>query len=195
MENSLGLTDIYNILAPDGYELMTANCHTYRAAKRWITQYFPDFRPVRYRVIPLNFRMACDYVNRIHRHHPAPQGYKFAIGVTDGINILGVAMAGRPVCRHLDDGWTLEITRLCAKLGFKNICSLLYSRVVRIAREMGYSQVITYTLDTESGTSLKAAGFQMVRIGDGGSWNGTRKRIDRHPLNPKKLWRVSLPIY
>lgn len=184
------IKDVFDIMEPSGYKLMTANCHTYDGARRWVATYYPEYQPVRYEIIPLSFHAACSYVNQQHRHHAAPQGYKFALGATDGISLVGVIIAGRPVSRYEDNGRTLEITRLCTRSGFKNLCSLLYARVLRIAKEMGYTSVITYTLEDEPGTSLKAAGFHFEGIVRGGSWNGARRRIDKHPVGPKKRWRV-----
>ena len=60
--------------------------------------------------------------------------------------------------RYLDDGFTLEVNRLCSD-GTKNTCSILYAAAARAARAMGYRKIITYTLDTESGVSLRAAGW------------------------------------
>ncbi|WP_372476957.1 XF1762 family protein [Streptomyces olivaceus] len=40
-----------------------------------------------------------------HRHHPPPAGPIFAVGAADETGILrAVAIVGRPVARHLDDG-------------------------------------------------------------------------------------------
>ena len=72
--------------------------------------------------------------------------------------LAGVAIVGRPVSRYLDDGKTLEVNRLCTD-GTKNACSFLYAAAARAARAMGYQRIITYTLDTEGGASLRAAGW------------------------------------
>ena len=73
--------------------------------------------------------------------------------------------------RYLDDGTTLEVTRLCTD-GTRNACSFLYSRAARIAKEMGYKKIITYILETENGSSLKASGWtcEDKDVG-GGSWD------------------------
>lgn len=82
-----------------------------------------------------------------------------------------MCVVGRPVSRYLDDGMTLEVTRLCTD-GTKNACSFLYSRAARIAKEMGYNKIITYILETENGSSLKASGWECEDndVG-GGSWD------------------------
>nr|WP_190284971.1 XF1762 family protein [Bacillus sp. S3] len=54
---------------------------------------------------------------------------------------------------------------------------------------MGYTKLITYTLETEDGASLKACGFNLNGISDGGSWSSkSRKRLDKAPTCPKKRW-------
>jgi hypothetical protein len=52
-------------------------------------------------------------------------------------------------------------------------------------------RLITYTLKEEPGTSLKAAGWKVVRETRDGSWsrNG-RPRIDKHPTGQKLLWEA-----
>ena len=61
-------------------------------------------------VCPMTLREANAYVEQYHRHHGPVVGHKFSIGLSDGEKIVGVAIVGRPVARHLDDGWTLEST-------------------------------------------------------------------------------------
>lgn len=120
------------------------------------------------RVIP--YRLACMAVNRIHRHHRAPQGHKFSIGLFDRGQLLGVAVVGRPVSRHLDDKKTLEVTRM-ATTGHPNACSTLYAAAAREARIRRFARLITYTLASEPGTSLVAAGFTDDGVRGGGSWS------------------------
>ena len=108
-------------------------------------------------IVPMTLKEANAFVEQNHRHHGKVVGHKFSIGLSDGEKIVGVAIVGRPVARHLDDGWTLEVNRLCTD-GTRNACSMLYAASWRAARAMGYKKLITYILDSESGTSLKAAG-------------------------------------
>ena len=82
-----------------------------------------------------------------HRHHGVVVGHKFSIGATKDGMLVGVAICGRPVSRFLDDGYTLEITRLCTD-GTPDVCSMLYGAAYRAARAMGYKKVVTYILDT-----------------------------------------------
>ncbi len=139
---------------------------------------------------PISFRDACDYVARHHRHHRPPQGHKFSVALWKDGNIVGVAIVGRPVARKADDGETLEITRLCTD-GTKNATSKLLGQVRRIAQTMGYRRVITYTLDSEPGSSLFGAGWKQDGTTAGGSWSReSRKRVDSHPTGAKKRWMV-----
>jgi hypothetical protein len=139
---------------------------------------------------PINFDEACAYITQYHRHHTAPQGCKFCIGVNDNGVIVGVIVIGRPVARMLDDGYTAEVTRCCTN-GTKNTSSMLYSAAWRAARAMGYRRLITYTLQSEPGISLLAANWKLVGQAGGGTWNREdRPRIDKHPIEQKKLWEV-----
>ena len=129
----------------------------------------------RMKVIPITLREANTFVDEHHRHHKATQGCKFALGLLNGETLCGVAICGRPVSRYLDNGLTLEITRLCTD-GTPNACSKLYSSCVKVARAMGYEKVVTYILQSENGSSLKASNF--VCEGKAGEpiWTGKRNR-------------------
>lgn len=141
---------------------------------------------------PINFDEACAYITEYHRHHTAPQGCKFCIGVNDGKRVVGVIVVGRPVARRLDDGWTAEVTRCCTD-GTAHAPSMLYAAAWRAARAMGYKRLITYTLQSEPGTSLLAANWKFVGKAGGGTWNKpSRPRVDKAPIEQKHLWEVKL---
>ena len=148
---------------------------------------------MRLQIQPIDFREACAFVAAHHRHHRPPAGMKFAVACNDGDKIVGVAIIGRPIARHLDDSWTLEVTRLCTD-GTKNACSFLYGAAARAARALGYKRIITYTLITESGESLRGSGWRAIwTTKDGQSWNTpARPRIDSHPLDSKQRWLKEL---
>lgn len=140
---------------------------------------------------PISIGEAQTFTERHHRHHRAPTGGLFAVAVSNGQEVRGVAVIGRPVARMLQDGWTAEVTRLCT-LGDKNACSMLYAAAWRAARALGYRRLITYILKSEPGTSVAAAGWRLVGAAGGGSWNvPSRPRVDRHPLEQKQLWEVT----
>jgi hypothetical protein len=140
---------------------------------------------------PIDLSEAFVFVNRHHRHHIAPVGGKFAIGVNDGRQVVGVAIVGRPVARRLDDGWTAEVIRLCVVDGHRNACSMLYAASWRAARAMGYRKLITYILASEPGTSLKASGWKEVGSTPGRSWSvKSRPRVDKHPLQERLKFEI-----
>lgn len=113
------------------------------------------------RLAPVRFADACSYVGEHHRHHAPPVGHKFSIGAVDGDRLVGVAIVGRPVARHLDDGRTLEVTRVATD-GTSNACSFLYAASRRATFALGYDRLITYTQAGESGSSLRAAGWRVI---------------------------------
>lgn len=142
-------------------------------------------------VVPMSFDEANAFVSQHHRHHGRTAGCKFCIGVASAGRVVGVAIVGRPVSRSLDDGWTLEVNRLCTD-GHRNACSMLYAAAWRAARALGFRKLITYTLASEAGASLRAAGWRVVAQTSGGSWNcPSRPRVDKHPLQEKLRWEAA----
>lgn len=125
-------------------------------------------------IVPVSLAAANAFVNAHHRHHKAVVGHKFSIGCEANGELVGVAIVGRPVSRYLDDGLTLEVNRLCTD-GTKNACSCLYAASWRAARAMGYQKILTYILDSESGVSLRAAGWTCAGLAGGLRWTGKRK--------------------
>ena len=93
--------------------------------------------------------------------------------------------------RYLDDGKTLEINRVCTD-GTKNACSMLYGACVRIAKNMGYERVITYTLRSEDGASVKASNFICDGEAGGTHWTGKRNRQQNIPHEMKNRWHIDL---
>jgi hypothetical protein len=139
---------------------------------------------------PATFSESCAFVKQQHRHHVPPVGHKFSIACGIEDKIVGVVIVGRPVSRHLDDGFTLEVTRLATD-GTRNACSFLYSKAWQASKSLGYKRLITYILQDESGISLKAAGWRLVGERGGGSWScKARPRVDKHPLQKKLLFEA-----
>lgn len=113
-------------------------------------------------IVPVTLREASAFISLHHRHNKPPRGWKFGLGLRAGIDLVGVATAGRPVARHFDDGLTLEVNRTCTD-GTRNANSMLYGAVWRAAKAMGYLRCITYTQAGESGASLRAAGWVKLK--------------------------------
>jgi len=146
---------------------------------------------VRLSITPITLREARSWVDRYHRHHGAPRGGIFALAVSAGPDVRGVAIVGRPVARNSADGWTAEVTRCCTD-GSRNAPSMLYGAAWRAVRAMGYRRLITYTLPEEGGASLRASGFRLIGEAGGGSWSReTRPRIDMHPTQAKLRWELT----
>ena len=157
------------------------------------------------KAVPLSLKEANAYIDELHRHHSHSQGDKFRVGAEVDGELAGVAQVGRPVGRYLDDGKTLEVIRCCTN-GSKNVCSFLYSRCARIAQEMGYEKIITYILESESGTSLKASGWYLDKADAGGSsWDHKSRHRDivdaqmslfpqkeKYPIGIKQRWAKDL---
>ena len=147
---------------------------------------------------PIILREANAYVSKYHRHNIATNGHKWSLACYDGDRLCGVAIAGQPVARKLDDGLTIEIRRVCTD-GTYNACSILYGACARVAKDMGYKRVITYTLKSEPGSSLKASGFVNCGEAGGVSWNVPSRRREetqltlfgeekKYPLEKKIRW-------
>lgn len=150
------------------------------------------FREMTLELMPITFDDACEFVRRHHRHHRPPVGHKYSIACFDGERIVGVVIVGRPLARMLDNGLTLEVTRLATD-GTRNCCSLLYSAAWRAARAMGYKKMVTYVLQSESGTSLKASGWKLIGEAGGGKWDrATRPRIDEQNTEMKLKFEITL---
>lgn len=127
-------------------------------------------------IIPMTIATANKFVANFHRHNKKVHGAKFAIGLAEEGELIGVAIAGRPIARMLDNGHTIEILRVCVKEQFKNSNSKLYARIKRICQLMGYEKIITYTLNNESRSSLKAIGAKQVSETKPGEWSRSRRR-------------------
>lgn len=137
---------------------------------------------------PISIKEADVFVSTNHRHNKAAANGKFAIGcyiilgVTNGVwfYMIGVGIGGRPRSRHLDNGVTFEVYRVCT-VGHKNATSFIYSRMKKIAQQMGYLKIITYTLQEESGSSLKAIGAEIEkRVEHTKQWNDHGKIKRNH---------------
>jgi hypothetical protein len=146
---------------------------------------------MRLELAPISLEQANAFVRRHHRHHKPVVGHKFSLAALQGGRLVGVAIVGRPVSRVRDDGWTLEVTRLCTD-GTRNACSFLCGAAARAAFALGYRRIGTYTLPREGGASLRASGWKLIGERGGGSWScPSRPRADRHPTEPKLLWELS----
>lgn len=144
----------------------------------------------RLKLIPVTRDEANAKVREWHRHHKPVVGYRFALGAELGGRLVGVAICGRPVARRLDDGRTLEITRVATD-GTRNACSFLYGACRRAAAALGYTRLDTYTLPEEGGASLRAAGFVLVKETGGGSWSREGRPRETLLVQTKLRWEAA----
>ncbi|MEU3204079.1 XF1762 family protein [Streptomyces rubiginosohelvolus] len=113
---------------------------------------------VQLHLVPVRQKDANAFVATWHRHHKPPAGAVFSVGAADQEGTLhAVAMVGRPVARHFDDGQTLEVTRTATD-GVSNANSMLYGAAWRASKALGYTRLVTYTQEGESGGSLRGPG-------------------------------------
>lgn len=142
-------------------------------------------------IVPIELRDANEFVRIHHRHHAPLWRCKFNLAVVDDQGIVhGVAQVGKPKARRLDDGFTLEVNRTATD-GTKNANSMLYAASWRAAQALGYKRLVTYTLASESGASLRGAGWRLIGEVGGGSWSRpNRPRLDNHPLQTKLRWEA-----
>lgn len=154
------------------------------------------------KLVPVTLTEAKRFVNEQHRHNEAPVGWAFGVGLESDGELVGVAMAGRPSARKLQqaDPFLVEVTRVTTT-GEKNACSMLYGAVCRAAKALGYRSAITYTLPEEGGASVRAAGFELdAELPEARPWSQpSRPRHDltlfgprKRPTGPKLRWRRAL---
>lgn len=148
---------------------------------------------------PISLRQARAFVFDHHRHaRRLGAGATFAVallrtieGSQAGAELVGVGIAGRPVARGLQNGRTLEILRVCVLPGVQNGCSMIYRALTRAGAALGYQRFVTYTLERETGASLRAAGFIAIASSPGGSWHCmTRPRTPAQNDGPKIRWEL-----
>ena len=117
-------------------------------------------------MLPISLRDANAFVLAHHRHSGQVRGCKFCVAVVDDLD--AVHGAGR--APRMSKG------------------------AARIAKLMGYQKIITYTLATENGASLRASGWQCAPgLRGGGNWNVPgRPRADSRNTGPKRLYYKEL---
>ncbi len=144
-------------------------------------------------VVPCTIRQANAYVKLLHRHNKPVTGTRLVFAAADSTGTIhGVVLVGRPVSRHLDDGMTLEINRVCTD-GYKNAGSFLIAAAWKAAQAIGYQRLITYTLPVEGGASLRAVGWQNTPRKINHQWNCQSRPRDEQDiyLMDKYRWEVS----
>lgn len=145
------------------------------------------------KIVPATLKQANELVDRLHRHHKPTVGHRFSVGLEDDGELVGAAICGRPVARSLPQYTLLEVNRLVTN-GVKNGCSMLYGACARIAKDMGFDDIETTILSSESGVSLKASGWEPRRVIKGRDWNCPSRggRRTDQPMEDKQVWGKKL---
>jgi hypothetical protein len=148
------------------------------------------------KIVSLELKQANAFVEQHHRHHKPARGHRFSIGCVDADGVLrGACIVGRPVARAVNHTEVLEVTRLVTD-GTFNACSILYGADARAGKAIGYKKIQTYILEDESGTTLKASGWTMVAMTQGGQWTHTDGKLRRtdQPTCRKARWEKILNV-
>jgi hypothetical protein len=136
---------------------------------------------------PITLATANDFVSRHHRHNGCVVGHRFSVGLEHDGALIGVVIIGRPIARRLDDGLTAEVTRLCVMPDSpKGACSKLYAAAQKAWFAMGGKRIVTYTLKTESGASLRGAGWEQTAETGGAGWS--------QPSRPRRNKAISMQV-
>ncbi len=148
-------------------------------------------------IVPLTLAEARRLVAEHHRHNEPPIGHRFSVGLRRDGELVGVVVAGHPMSRYHDDGRTIELLRVTTT-GDRNACSRLYGAACRAAEAMGYRRVITFSLPSEPGSSLRASGFMSDgQTGGKETWSAREGRAadllrlfdaPKMPTGPKVRW-------
>jgi hypothetical protein len=143
-------------------------------------------------VHPCGIATALDGIAREHRHLPRAISGLAAWEAVSAIGWpVGWLLMGRPVSRELAGRGWVEVTR-CATTGR---CWGAASALYRAAEEWAAAQdrpILTYTLGSEPGASLVAAGWQHVGWTRGGQFRcSARPRAvvrNGEIAEPKRRW-------
>lgn len=140
-------------------------------------------------VSPCSVRAARGWVRETHRHLPSVQGGLWAVQLLSDGERVGVAIVGHPARVWMDDG-VLAVLRVAVIEGVPNGCSKLLGACAAAAKAMGASDLVTYTLADEPGTSLRAAGWvEAGRTEGNGQWScPSRPRKPAADPRPKRRW-------
>lgn len=141
-------------------------------------------------LIPLTLDEANRFVDEHHRHNDPVVGHMWSTGAELDGRLVGVSIVGRPVARHLDNGLTVEVLRVATD-GTRNAVSFLNGAACRAAFARGFRKVVTYTLKSESGSSLRAAGYRVLGEVKGRHWNTPSRPREEGPLFDKLRWEIT----
>lgn len=154
-----------------------------------------------YLVRPVTVTAAKAWVRQVHRHLPEIQGGLFASSVwnEDGPAAMGIAI--NPPRVWLGTG-RIVIGRVAAMPDLEPVgdhaapaCTMIYASLCRAAKALGWREAWTYTLPSESGASLRAAGFIYMGETRGEEWDrpSRRRKAAVSPAKKGRWMRVLAP--
>lgn len=151
---------------------------------------------VKFTPMPMSRDEANAFIGVVHRHHGPVVSHRFAVGAWVEGTLVGTAVVGNTKARALHERTAAEIVRVATD-GTFNACSFLYGRCRRVWVAMGGDprKLITYTLQSESGASLRAAGFIPEATVNGKEWDTpSRRRKERGgaQVEDKIRWRAAI---
>ena len=144
--------------------------------------------------IPLTLKEANAFVIEHHRHSKQCRGHRFSLGAVYKDELVGAAIIGRAINRYLDNRFTAEILRNSVlEKAPKGTFIFLYSRAMKVWQSQGGKKILTYTLETEPGSSLKAVNFNAAaKTGFfKGGWQNRSNRREYTPIR-KIRWEKFL---
>jgi hypothetical protein len=136
------------------------------------------------RLVPVTLDRAKQTVRDWHSHHDPMIGHMWSTGAEVADEFAGVVVVSRPIAPANQDGFTLEVTRLCCKgvqhgPQFKNVASRLLGAACSSAENRGIRLMLSYTRIDEDGTCYRAAGWvpreEIVKARDWTSGNKTNR--------------------
>lgn len=142
---------------------------------------------------PVTVKDAIHWCVSVHRHlRRELAGARFAVAIVDRTGKrrgVGIVTSGP---RVWEDTGRCNIARIGTD-GVRNGCSMLYGALCRAAQALGYQEAWTYTLPSEPGSSLRAAGFEEMGLTQGGEHDRpnqpNRRRRPAELSTPKRRWR------
>ena len=123
----------------------------------------PIFSPKKIKIRWIRQREAREFLYKNHRTQKTFTGSIFQLGYFENDLLCAVLVASRPANSGMNFYQTLDISRVGTIENTHYACSRLYSRAAKIAKLYGFSRLITYIDDSESGISLKSANWTLDR--------------------------------
>lgn len=144
---------------------------------------------MRFSVITPSREKVREFITQHHRHAPYKPICCFVLGLLDSDDdrLVAVAQVCRPVNTYLDNGLTLEVSRLATD-GTLNAASKLLSACAAEAWSRGMTRLLSYTLPSECGASMRASGFLPEVNKLNVEWNSEQGLATSPVSFPAKPW-------